>query len=134
MKLSEDGFKITDKGKHIMYYNDMVRVQRIRFTIAHEIAHIVLGHTEESRLAESEANFFAKYILAFPVLIHHMGLDDAEDISCIFDVSQTFAEYALSYANKRKQYGPETHTVYEDIILDIYDLECELMADTYNHG
>ena len=44
--------------------------RRIRFTIMHEIGHIVLDHTEHSDLAESEANFFAKYALAPPPLVH----------------------------------------------------------------
>ena len=43
-----------------IYYNDKKDAGRIRFTILHEIGHFVLGHLQQSDLAESEANFFAK--------------------------------------------------------------------------
>ena len=54
--------EIEENGQSVFYifYDDSMYDRRIRFTIMHEIGHIVLDHTEHSDLAESEANFFAK--------------------------------------------------------------------------
>lgn len=48
---SDSGFTIIEKSqnhiKSIIFYNDHDPRERIRFTIAHEIGHIVLGHLEK---------------------------------------------------------------------------------------
>ena len=60
---SEDGFSLFNEGKWIIYINDITTgYERQNNTFLHEIGHIVLNHTEDSELADSEANFFAKYI------------------------------------------------------------------------
>ena len=69
----EDGFYVKKDGKYYIYYNDAKDYGRINFTILHEIGHIVLDHTQHSELAESEANFFAKYAIAPPVLVDKFG-------------------------------------------------------------
>ena len=43
----------------------------------HEVGHYALGHIKEGDEEEAEAEFFAKYALAPPPLIHNM----VEDIS-----------------------------------------------------
>lgn len=48
-----------------MYIDDIgTSKKRQRFSIAHELAHIILNHEKQSSLNESEANFAATYILA----------------------------------------------------------------------
>ena len=90
LKISSDGFSYFDntnwKG-YIIYYNDEgVSEQRQRFTIMHEIGHIVLEHNEDTiyELAESEANFFARNALApIPIVL-------IKEIVDKFEVSDTF--------------------------------------------
>lgn len=65
----EDGLYVKKNEKYYIYYNDKKEYGRINFTILHEIGHIVLDHSQHSELAEAEANFFAKYAIAPPVLI-----------------------------------------------------------------
>lgn len=79
----------------------------------HEIAHIVLDHSEESELAETEVKFFAKYALAPPVLIDRLGLESVPEIAEAFDISYEAAKYALNYYEKWSRFGPPTLTEYE---------------------
>lgn len=81
LKESSDGFSMMVDNQWYIYYNDEKSYKRINFTIMHEIGHIVLDHTEDSELAKKEADFFAKFALAPPVLIHRMKLETVEDIS-----------------------------------------------------
>ena len=69
---------------YIIIYNDSKPENRIRFTIAHEFGHIVLGHLCETKNEvgrdglpdteyfeyENEANTFASNLLAPPILIN----------------------------------------------------------------
>ncbi len=113
-KFALDGFFTEDNdGQLCIYYNDEMSYGRINHTILHEIAHIILNHTEDSDLAEAEAKFFAKYALAPPILIHKLKLNDPFDISCAFDISYEAASYAYNYYNKWLRFGSDTLTEYE---------------------
>lgn len=80
-----------------IYYNDKIKsVGRIRFTLAHELGHIVLKHTQESELAETEAHCFAGYLLAPPELIHLLRPDDYIDVREAFLLSTDCASNACN--------------------------------------
>lgn len=65
---SEDGFSI---GSNLITYNSISPRVRQRFTVAHELGHIVLGHNNRSRIIdfgskdinEQQANVFASELL-----------------------------------------------------------------------
>jgi len=76
----------TNEEKKIIYRNDQ-KEGRIKFSIAHEIGHIRMGHREESMLANKIANHYAAYLLVPEVLIYCCKCDDYFDISEIFDVT-----------------------------------------------
>lgn len=120
MKLSEDGF-INNKS---IYFNDKCKnYGRINQTIMHEIGHYILGHISNGEEEESEANFFAKYTLAPPPLIHKM-LDNPkiEDIAENFDISYTAARNALNYYQKWCYYGGIDFTPYEQKLLRLFNV------------
>ena len=123
-KYSADGFSILrDTGEWYIFYNDDEHdYGRINNTIMHEIAHIVLDHTEDSELAEMEVRFFAKYALAPPALIHKLKLETAESIADIFEISFEAAGYALSYYQKWLNYGGQDYKDYEIRMLRLFDL------------
>ncbi len=101
MEISEDGFCYeTRDGKMYIFYNDEKTYERINWTLLHEIGHLVLGHTEHCSLAETEANFFAKYAIAPPVLIHRYHLLTTDDIQERFCISHEAAENAMNYYKK----------------------------------
>lgn len=53
----------TDPWRSIIYYNDKKSPQTIRFTLAHEIGHYVLGHLDDDDVSQKEANCFARNLL-----------------------------------------------------------------------
>lgn len=77
---------------------------RSRFTIAHELGHILLGHVGKYELVkrepapsdnpmEQEANVFASRLLAPACVLWGCKVQSAEDIARLCDISLTAAEY-----------------------------------------
>lgn len=83
-----------------IFYNDNQPMERIRFTLMHEIGHIVLNHKEGSDIAEAEANFFAKYALAPPPLVDMVKPEDYIELGRVFHISNQCALYAFRYYEK----------------------------------
>jgi Zn-dependent peptidase ImmA (M78 family) len=122
LKKSEDGFSVEkEPGQWFIYYNDTRGYKRTNNTIMHEIGHIVLDHSEDSALAEMEVNFFAKYALVPPVLVHKFGLSDPRRISDVFEVSLEAASYALDYYRKWLLYGGKGYKHYELLLLNQFE-------------
>lgn len=100
MTISEDGFSFLENGEYSIFYNSSKHEHRKRFTIAHEIGHIYLGHhnilppyvlryhRNNHCIWETQANIFAHNIL-IPVYyakgIQHHGI---ANISRCFGLSQ----------------------------------------------
>ena len=70
----------------------------------------------------SEANFFAKYAIAPPVLVHKIGAECPQDIYEVFDISFEAAVYAYEYycAWKARYERINRLTVYEKKLLALY--------------
>ncbi len=102
-----DGFSFIDSenGRRIICYDDSRNEARIRFTIMHEIGHILLQHREESDLARKMADYFAAYSLAPSPLMDHYHCDDYIDVIDTFDVSQDCAFYCFQRFNNWLHYG-----------------------------
>lgn len=102
---SEDGFSaLFDHGTYLrwqIYYNDSKSYERIRFTLMHELGHISMNHQNENEVSEAEANFFAKYILAPPIIIDQYidEIDDFIGLSQVFQISQEMSYYQMAYYN-----------------------------------
>lgn len=87
---------------HIILYNEDRNVARTRFTIAHEIGHVLLGHLPtiavnkvaknnlydiKYPIIEQEADIFASMVLCpFPIL-RTLGIQTAPEIKNICDLS-----------------------------------------------
>lgn len=102
LKRSKSGFKLFLKALDgtsawYIYYNETKPWGHVRFTILHEIGHIVLEHLQESDVAEAEANFFAKYAIAPPVLVNLIRPNDYMDIAEAFELSNEGAMYSWNY-------------------------------------
>ena len=124
---SKDGFSVlfqySDGSlKWKIYYNDSMPKERIWFTIMHEIGHVRLDHTEHSELAEAEANYFAKYSLAPPPLIHQLYIEDFVDLAEKFGISLTCAYYAMQSYAKWLRYGPREYQAHELVLVSLHTM------------
>jgi Zn-dependent peptidase ImmA (M78 family) len=123
LKTSPDGFYAEENGVEYIYYNDIGKsYERQNMTILHEIGHCVLDHTGNSQHEEDEANFFAKYAIAPPVLVERIGADSPEDIYKNFNISYEAATYAYDYylSWQRRHNLIGKYTEYEVKLLALY--------------
>lgn len=102
---SEYGFSIKKKDKRIIYYNENMPLACIRFTLAHEIGHAVLGHQDEDDpAAEKEANCFARNLLCPIPVAHTLEISTAEDYVSAFNVSGQMAGIAAQWRSSDEYY------------------------------
>lgn len=105
-QLREDvaAFTVGDgAGRWILVWRPLQPATRLRFSLAHELGHIVLGHhpAPDSRPAreEREANAFARHLVMPPPLVARLRgegkLDWLEQAALVFGVSRTTADIAL---------------------------------------
>ena len=96
VKLNPDGFTAQDVNKNFLIcYNEQNTRQRIRFTICHEIGHIVLGHLYKGEKLEKEANMFAARILMPMILIKELKINAPSELAKLCDVSIEAAQFRL---------------------------------------
>lgn len=104
---SGDGFIVDLDGPFIVFFNETKPRARIRFTIAHELGHIILGHTigpdlinrepeETDNPTETEANIFAARILAPACVLHKLGVTTPEQIAKVCDISLQAARFRFN--------------------------------------
>lgn len=116
MKYSNDALKYRDK----ICYNDSLPLGRIRFSLMHELGHIVLNHIENRTYEmEQEANYFASHILAPRIAIHYSKCKNENDVAKQFGLTIEAAQYAFenyrrwhrwTVYHKMNEYDKEMYT------------------------
>ncbi len=91
--VSQDGFTVRQNGRAVIVYNEALPETRRRFTIAHELGHIVLGHDCDDRERDAEANCFARNLL-MPLLYAQSAGADFRHYPALFGVSTAAARMA----------------------------------------
>lgn len=86
-----------------LFYDAQANRRRMRFTLAHELGHIILNHRQEEDWEEEEADCFASQLLAprplFPSLrVHQIDVTDPDVVASIFSLSKSAAKVVI---NKR---------------------------------
>ena len=99
----DSGMTVCENKIFNIIYNDTENSRRCRFTIAHELGHIFLGHllinTPKYRTFairddnESAANVFARDLLAPACVLHELNVIAADDISRLCNISLEAATY-----------------------------------------
>lgn len=102
----ESGCSLVDKrGKWTIIYDDTETLGRIRFTIAHELGHILLGHeleagfghyrkiSEGKPITETQADEFAARLLAPACVLWALDVYTAEAIMRVCDISAPAAQF-----------------------------------------
>ncbi|MBO8158859.1 ImmA/IrrE family metallo-endopeptidase [Thermosyntropha sp.] len=139
-------FYDADNNRYLIIYNDnplwIENPQRIRWTIMHEIGHILLGHLEETQEAmitraalgnqkykifEIEAEYFAANILAPAPVLFKLNLFSVEEIMKICNISKTAAENRLKHLLKRMKKGKlfdDDFDIYNQFLSFIYKKRC----------
>ena len=117
-----DGCSLFDPKlkRHVIYYDDFNPMVRVRFTIMHEVGHIVLEHKEESDLANHIANYYAAYALAPSPLIGRRKCEDYIDVANAFNVSRDCAALCFERYMKWLRYGGKFYKPYEIMLLDLF--------------
>lgn len=94
---SEMGYTVYDtkNERWLIFYNDTKSVTTIRFTIAHELGHIILRHTEDNSTTDKEANCFARNLLCPVPLRNELRLKSIEDYCSTFCISEVMAAVVI---------------------------------------
>ncbi|MGN1194748.1 MAG: ImmA/IrrE family metallo-endopeptidase [Acutalibacteraceae bacterium] len=101
-----DGMCVILKDIPVIFVKSNCTRQRKRFTIAHELGHILLGHVGKYELVnrepsyqdnpiEESANVFASRLLAPACVLWGCKIETAEDIMRLCDISRQSAEYRM---------------------------------------
>lgn len=85
-------------------YNERCAKNVKRFTILHELGHVIFKHKEDSDLARKIADHFAGYAIAPPPVIDKMGCKTVNDIMSAFEVTEKCAVVRLDYYNRWKNH------------------------------
>lgn len=101
-----DGFCTVTRNHTYVFYNSSLPVGRKRFTVAHEIGHLVLGHvgkgmatvenrepTGAERGEEQQANQFAARLLAPACVLHEIGAIEPDEIQTLCGISNQAAKF-----------------------------------------
>lgn len=78
-------------------YNEKKEIETIKFTIAHELGHYVLGHNSkfESESENKEANCFARNILCPVPIANDLGVANILDYINVFCISEPMANVCV---------------------------------------
>lgn len=125
--LLTDGYNVTEKRNNItaaliLYNEDIESNERKRFTIAHEIGHVVLGHTVHCQNNEIEANTFASQLLLPHCILEELikaGKSINESyLKEKFGLSNEAAQISINHVGNKILKNAKSD--YEDIILNMY--------------
>ncbi len=116
-----DGFTVRSGDRCYVFYNMEQPPGRVRFTIAHELGHVLLGHlgdgehtvynresSSEDAPEEHTANVFASRLLAPACVLHALGAVTPEQIAAVCDISMAAARFRagrMGVLEQRGKYG-----------------------------
>lgn len=106
LDIGEYGISVKQGSVWYIVFDDTDTPQRIRFTIAHELGHIFLGHdlrngyhTRRYNIVkpsdETEADMFAARLLAPACVLWAIGVDTAEELAMLCNISYSAARIRL---------------------------------------
>ena len=108
----DSGYSFIIKGQPYILVNKLESPARQRFTIAHELGHILLGHVsecgfqkrscvEKDKDIETQANVFASRLLAPSCVLLFCNITSCYDIKQLCNISLEASQYRLKSLNYR---------------------------------
>lgn len=127
---SEHGFTVKSKEHYVIYYNEQKDETTKRFTLAHELGHIILGHTQDNEKENKEANCFARNLLCPIPAVEGFKVITSDEYQQLFCVSEPMADVARCHASSDKYYiTSKNYNNFNDrVICDLYGIS---MAELY---
>lgn len=131
---NQSGMMVRANNRIAIVFDDEDTPQRCRFTIAHELGHIFLGHnTKGAYSAEEEtaANVFASRLLAPACVLWALDIHSAEDIKVLCDISLTAASIRaermkILYARNKFLTSDLERQVYEQFLPFIQERKAKI--------
>lgn len=115
---NNDGFSTMINKHYVIFYNDtIVPYGRTKFTLAHELGHILLGHITDNGVAtrwnndeeappdpqETAANQFAARLLAPACVLYELNVQTISELMSLTGLSYTAADYRLKRLNELRE-------------------------------
>lgn len=110
-----DGFTQQIHGEYAIFYNPARSIPRIRWTLAHELGHILLGHSAVCRFAQPiggksqedrQADQFAAELLCPGPALCRCGLRSAQELAKLCDLSAQAAEIQWTRLQRERHDSP----------------------------
>ena len=115
---NQDGAASRSGGTYYIFYNDFQPHHRIRFTLAEELMHIVLGHANDMRFwlgrsyddeiytqYENEAKLGASLLLMPPTLYYkYRNRFNLKQLAAICDISESAAFRSIRYLEDNEDF------------------------------
>lgn len=88
LREGEFGLAIKQCEKWYIVYDDTDTIQQIRFTVAHELGHLVLNHNmyTPTKTMELEADLFAVFLLMPLCVLRGIGILNPEEVAALCNV------------------------------------------------
>lgn len=105
--IKKEAFNCELWNEHIIFYNPNYYLPRVRFSIAHEIGHLLLEHNTNlsTDKIETEANAFAARLLMPVGVLHALGVKKYTDIMQFCQVSEPAAIKRMNRITELRERG-----------------------------
>lgn len=106
--------------QYLILYNDSHNEARMRWTIAHELGHIMLDHVTQNDTVlermEAEANYFALQLLAPLAVLDAMDAKSASEIQALCGLSHQAAELRRRDFERRNRHKAKHGDTKHDLL------------------
>jgi len=101
---SDHGCTLKSGHNSIVLYNEYKDMSICRFTVAHELGHVILDHNDENDISNKEADCFARNLLCPVPIAQEMSLSLKEEYADVFQVTEIMADIAVAFAKNDLYY------------------------------
>ena len=102
-----DGMTLKKGDLNMIFYDERVKSrERINWTIAHELGHIILGHTDSSEANEHQADMFAASLLIPEAVVRFLDCQNGSPISPE-EMTKYFPASLTACQRRRSELSPD---------------------------